>query len=430
MNKSLLEWSGLDVPIIPNGSTPNPGWALARLNDGDNPALTEAYLYPETSNPVRLYLIDNSVDNSSGWFNANPNLTIQTELVGTPLNAGTPRGTLHGTRMLGIIAGPETGSALGTPIEVINYDIYPDGEGSNSSSGLLAEAVERAVFHQLFNSEKPAIICIAAGSAFAGASPVLQDAVDFAVSEGITVIVAAGNFNKPAANYVPAAYGTMDGVICVGASSQSNGKLSNSNFGAAVDFYAPGDSVRTVRVSAPQSGFYDASTGTSPAAALATGAALATLSMHPNYSPAELEASLKASTHAGVAVNLVQLPPIDSDGDGVHDVLERFAGSDPLDLNETPAKPTVAGSSLPGGMTTVSISFTIDSDLFNAGNPFELNDGITWRVMESPCLKSWSTSTSGELSYGAVSNGRIPVTYTRVGDESCCYLKLEITPAP
>ena len=81
VNKSVLIESGFNLPIVPNGQITDSGWALARLNDGGSAISANSYLFPETKAPVRLYLIDTAVDNSSGWFDSNPNLSITPELV-------------------------------------------------------------------------------------------------------------------------------------------------------------------------------------------------------------------------------------------------------------------------------------------------------------------------------------------------------------
>ncbi|HJR73104.1 MAG TPA: S8 family peptidase, partial [Luteimonas sp.] len=64
-----------------------------------------------------------------------------------------------------------------------------------------------------------------------------QTAVDAAVANGSTVVVAAGNYNVNVSQYTPA---SCAGVITVGATRITGGKSSFSNFGALVDVSAPG----------------------------------------------------------------------------------------------------------------------------------------------------------------------------------------------
>lgn len=64
-----------------------------------------------------------------------------------------------------------------------------------------------------------------------------QEAIDIAVSNGSTVIVAAGNENQNAGNVQPA---SCNNVITVGATGDNGARAGYSNFGWAVDVSAPG----------------------------------------------------------------------------------------------------------------------------------------------------------------------------------------------
>lgn len=64
-----------------------------------------------------------------------------------------------------------------------------------------------------------------------------QLAVDQAVANGTTVVVAAGNANANMSNFSPA---SCAGVIAVGATRITGGKADYSNFGTGVDLSAPG----------------------------------------------------------------------------------------------------------------------------------------------------------------------------------------------
>jgi thermitase len=94
-------------------------------------------------------------------------------------------------------------------------------------------------------------------------SQTVEDAVNYAIGKGVTVIAAAGNNGSEGAWY-PAA---LPNVISVGAIDQSEERSSFSNFGANVDIYAPGRNIYTTSVT----NNYQTMTGTSFAAPLVSG---------------------------------------------------------------------------------------------------------------------------------------------------------------
>lgn len=427
--------AGLEIPIEPNGAVPDAGWALARLNDGG--CMTSAsFAYPETSTPVRLYLIDSGVAHVGTWFSQNPNLkSFRSELVRSANDPSSTTAASHGSQMLSLIAGPETGAALGTPVHVVNYNIYPGGEGTATTSGRLADAIDRAIIDHAAHPGMRSVMCIANGSSFPGAeSYILEELIAEAVDAGITVVVSAGNEGADASLYIPAAYGTMDGVICAGASDAGNVKLPSSNTGDAVDLYAPGFEVRTMNVVAPGNGSYGSATGTSPATALTAAAALIQLSLDPTLSPAAVEQALTTTAspavgpqQAGQAELLVQVQPDpegDSDFDGTSDILERFFGSnaaDPVSVAPPMALSRVSGQA--------RLSFGIASDLFNPAQPHVLSDGSTWKARVSTNLKDWQDA-SGTLTPGPAVGGVIPVVFSLPSPGPSCFLRIEVTPAP
>jgi serine protease len=67
--------------------------------------------------------------------------------------------------------------------------------------------------------------------------PVTQEAIDGAISRGVTVVVAAGNDSDDAANHSPA---SCNGVVTVGATGNDGAKSYFSNYGANVTLSAPG----------------------------------------------------------------------------------------------------------------------------------------------------------------------------------------------
>lgn len=405
------------IPMSPNG------WTLGPLTEGSGPPVL--YFYPQTTQPVRLYLIDTAVKHGQTWFSQNPKLTLKDTV---RLPSGSSRSFKHGTRMLSIIAGPETGAALGTPIEAVNYDVYPKGEGTNSDVSFVASAVGMAhADHLSSTNPMPAVICIAGGSIDIAESYALRSNINSAVAAGITVVVSAGNLGVDvSAGYIPAIYGLDPGIICVGANGLNGLRLPMSNFGEPVDLYAPGEDIRTLRFLYPKSGAYELMTGTSPAAGLATAAALIELSRNPQFTPAQVEQALTGEVAApafaalraagqGAAVS-------DRDNDGTEDLLESFFGSDPADP-ESRAKPVSIGT-VPGHSR---LSFGVAAALFDAADPHFLSNGTTWRVQISNDLGSWKEA-EGTLSTGIPVDGIIPVSFDIPQAGPSGFLRIEVSP--
>jgi hypothetical protein len=300
--------AGAEESILhPDGVNEDPGWALNRVGELFSPGLT--YSYPDTTVPVRLYLIDTAVANPASFVVANPKLTFEGPILVRGTNdatVSTPRA--HGTQLLSLIAGMDTGIAPGTPIHVVNYDIYPNGDTTTKS--LLSSALFKAIAHHT-NPGTPkmrAVICIATSSAESvepTSNSLVASRIDAALAAGIPVILSAGNLGVDAATIVPSSNGTKNGVICVGASNAANLKLSNSNSGAPVDLLAPGLDVDTHSQSAASE--LVPMTGTSPAAALVAGSVLAELSINGSLTPAQVEDAIKAS-----AIFPTTVPPTES----------------------------------------------------------------------------------------------------------------------
>lgn len=419
-----------DAAVIAHGAIADAGWALARLNDGD--ALNnQSFAYPETTQPVRLYLIDSPVAHLGTWFAQNPKLTLE-ETFGIGGNVA-PSSYEHGTKMLSLIAGPSTGAAAGTPIRLVAYNDYPLSE-SGASVIRMTEAIYQAVEYQVEHPGLPGVICLASGTQNPASSPSLRTAVEQALAAGITVVVSAGNAGQDAGLYVPSAYGTLDGVICVGASDANNIHLPTSNKGSAVDLYAPGYQVRCINHLSPQSGTFGSMNGTSPATALTAAAAIIELSKNPALTPAQVEAVLKGESVPTVTppaplvapASLVQVQPEpegDSDNDGTANILERFFGSNPADPSTRPAPTTV--TRIPGG---VRFSFEVAADLYTPGSG-TLSDGSTWRIRCSENLTHWRDAV-GTLTPGAGAGGKIPLSFSMPTSARACFLKIEVTPAP
>lgn len=412
-----------EIPVAPNGRITGASWALTRLNDASDP-LRSDYIYPDTRQKVRLYLIDTAVANPGGFFDANPNLTfLHSEIITGMFGPFTSSAFDHGTRMLSLIAGPGMGAALGTPIELVTYDIYNNGEAAGTTATQIARATNEVILdHTGRNDGVPALVLIAAGSTTSDFTvDPLETQLDDLVAEGIPVVISAGNQAQPADLFTPSRNGTQDGVICVGATATDNSRYFYSNHGNAVDLFAPGENVVTVGAD----GLPAVTHGTSVAGALVAATAITQLSICPELTPAGLEALLKQEAYiASSEIKLAQLPPFDSDGDGVPDAIETFYGTCPETATDCPRSPVVTCAN-----GEAALAFTICANLFQPANPFVLADGRTWQVLMSHDFVSW-TPAGGELHIGETLNGKVGVSYCSTTTLTSCYYRIQVSPPP
>ncbi|WP_344017354.1 S8 family serine peptidase, partial [Microlunatus capsulatus] len=188
----------------------------------------------------------------------------------------------HGTRVAEIVAGDRTGVA--DRVAVVPLRVF-DCSGTGSWSRVLA-ALDWTLRHR---PDGPVVVNLSgAGHAFG-----LGDrAVRRVVAAGIPVVASAGNVRDDACRYSPA---RVPGVLTVGATDITDRRAATSDFGRCLDLFAPGVDIATTSGTV---------SGTSFAAAHATGAVARYLENHRRASPRAVAAALTAEATTGVVRDL------------------------------------------------------------------------------------------------------------------------------
>ncbi|KAI7870865.1 serine protease 1 [Spinellus fusiger] len=212
-------------------------WGLSRISHRD--ALTlrtfSKYEYEGRGGEgIKVYVIDTGINVEHVDFEGRAEW-------GITMAEGDPDvdGNGHGTHCSGTIAGKKYGVAKKAhPVAVKVLS----SSGSGKNSWVLAGVNWAIEQHEAdaHNAKKNGRVykgAVANMSLGGGKSRVLDEAVNNAVESGMVFAVAAGNDNRDACNYSPAA---AELAITTGASDISDTRAYFSNFGTCVDVFAPG----------------------------------------------------------------------------------------------------------------------------------------------------------------------------------------------
>lgn len=206
---------------------------------------------PEMGSGAVIAILDGQVDRSA--LRASARLRVM-DPSGSAIQ-DEEAALLHGTAVASLLAGMgdrESGVAPGA--QLLSYAVVgPDGTGDAFT---LAKAMVDAV------AQGAQIINLSVGAR--ESSPLLQQAVEHALRNGVLVVAAAGNDGRGVLHF-PAAY---EGVLAVGASDASGRRLPFSNTGDNLALLAPGLGLAAASPSGELTGF----SGTSASAPLVTGA--------------------------------------------------------------------------------------------------------------------------------------------------------------
>ena len=261
-----------------------PSWGIDRIDQRSLP-LDQNYSYNYTGAGVRAYIVDTGVRSDHREFGGRV-VAGRTEVDD---GRGTEDCNGHGTHVAGTVGGQNYGVAKAVTIVPVRV-LSCTGRGSIFD---VVYGVNWMI--EDHSSGVPAVANMSLGGLVNSS---LNEAVANAVRDGITVVVAAGNNNRDARGYSPA---SEPSAITVGASSMVDARSPFSNYGPAVDVFAPGSIITSAyfRSSTDVRGL----SGTSMASPHVAGAAALLLEENPNLSPAQVEADLRAYATPDVIVD-------------------------------------------------------------------------------------------------------------------------------
>ncbi|KAI7898712.1 serine protease 1 [Cokeromyces recurvatus] len=232
-----------DSMVYANELQRNAPWGLSRVSHKDPLTFKNYQQYEYNSHGgegVKVYVIDTGVnvdhvdfEGRAIWGHTVPNGDDDMD------------GNGHGSHCAGTIAGKRYGIAKkAQPVAVKVLRSNGSGTMSDVVRGVdwatTAHLKEASAARKSNKKYKGAVANMSLGG---GKSPSLDAAVNGAVDAGIIFAVAAGNDNRDACNYSPAA---AENAITVGASTIADERAYFSNYGPCVDVFAPGLNILSV----------------------------------------------------------------------------------------------------------------------------------------------------------------------------------------
>lgn len=268
-----------------NDSYTSNQWYLDRINARDAWTLTMGIPYTKAA------IIDSGIEwthpdigmGSDNYSNLTTNLCwdyTTNDSLSLPTN-------LHGTVIAGII-GAKTNNSIGVSgISGGNHQrgisMFSCGLGSNFAGSFLDDAIIDA-------TDKGAkIIQISLGAAY---SQAIDDAIEYAYANGVTIVCSAGNTPISLLAF-PASHSK---TIAVGASAENNKRANFSSFGTGLDIVAPGTNIWSTVLNG---GYNNKDSnnnilqGTSFSAPQVSGVVALMLSRNPFQTPAQIRTILR-----------------------------------------------------------------------------------------------------------------------------------------
>lgn len=246
----LVEYVTEDSEVYLSDTQYDAPWNLDRIDQRDL-SLNTTYIYNNNGSGATVYIIDSGINRFHSEFGGlSTRAFIGADFVGG--NGADCTG--HGTHVAGIAGGSTYGVAKGVTIVAVRVF----GCSTTSPSSTIIAGID-------WVRDNHASKAVANMSFGGSANQAMDDAVIDLINSGVTAVVAAGNDNADANNTSPA---RVREAITVGATDINDSRASFSNYGSAVDIFAPGVDIN----SAWWDGGLSVQSGTSMAAPHVTGA--------------------------------------------------------------------------------------------------------------------------------------------------------------
>lgn len=296
-NDPRVKYVEEDAKIYLSSTQTNPTWGLDRIDQQDR-ELNKSYRYGPSGEGVHVYVVDSGIRVSHEQFEGRATAIKETDFTGENNNVDCDG---HGTHVAGTIGGRTYGVAKKARLHSLRVF---DCEG-NGTVGYIIDAIDWIVR----NHESPAVANFSIG--VDGGHSSLDECIRRLIARGVTCVVAAGNDNVDARTQSP---GRVTEAITVGATDRTDtrpttwgdgtrscGYRCGSNFGPAVDIFAPGEGITSAYKSS------DTATqtwpGTSMAAPHVTGVVAQILETEPTTSPETVQEIIKNTATVDVVVN-------------------------------------------------------------------------------------------------------------------------------